>query len=87
MANLKTLAIGLICMAVFGNCGNVIVGNGNRVIGNNNVLHNSNGNHIDGDNNFLRDSLRNQINGDWNRFYSTNDLLIHGHDHYFNNGE
>lgn len=87
MLHLKSIAFCIICFAILSHCGNVIIGDGNCVNGNNNILRNSHGNNVRGNNNSLEKSLRNQIAGDWNRLFATNDIKIHGHDHYFTNGK
>lgn len=86
MVFIKSIAICILSLAFASRCGNVIVGDGNRVTGDNNILRNSHGNRIEGSNNYLQESLRNQIMGDWNRLYATQGINIQGHDHLFYKG-
>jgi hypothetical protein len=76
----------LFLLAVLSNCGNVVIGDGNRVHGDGNCIKNGDGNTVRGNGNTLSDSYRNQILGDLNAFFMTNGMNLQGNRYYYQNG-
>lgn len=84
--NRACLALAFLLLLALSHCGNVIVGNGNRVQGDGNVINHGDGNSVTGDANYLRESFRNQILGNLNQFLRTNDVALNGNGYGYVDG-
>jgi len=73
----------LISLIALSHCGNVVIGNGNRVKGDKNIINHSDRNDVHGNSNDIAYGYQNRVIGDMNQLFKTYNLQVQGNLHKF----